>query len=120
MRIAGAVLMLVHAVAHLPGFLVSWKLATFAELPYKSTLLAGRLPLGDRGVQLAGVVWLVLALGFALSGVAALARLPWWSAVATVATAVSLVLCVLAWPDTRFGVLVNLVLGTWLLWGTPR
>jgi len=120
MRIIGAVLMLVHAVAHLPGFLVSWKLATFAELPYKTTLLAGRLSVGDRGMQLAGFVWLGLAFGFALSGIGALARLPWSSGVATAATAVSLGLCLLAWPDTRFGVLVNLVLGTWLLWGAPR
>ena len=120
MRIAVAVLMLVHAVAHLPGFLVSWQLATFAELPYTTTLLAGRLPVGDRGMQIAGLVWLALALGFATSGVAGLARLPWWTVIAAVATTVSLVLCILAWPHTRFGVLVNVALGAWLLWARPR
>jgi hypothetical protein len=120
MRIAVAVLMLVHAVAHLPGFLVSWQLATFAELPYKTTLLAGRLPVGDRGMQVVGVVWLLLALGFAASSLGALARLPWWTVVASVATTVSFVLCVLAWPDTRFGVAVNVALGVWLLWGVAR
>ena len=120
MRIAVAVLMLAHAVGHLPGFLVSCRLATLAELPYKTTLLAGRLPVGDRGMQIAGVVWLALALGFAASGIGALARLPWWTVVAGVATTVSLALGVLAWPDTRFGVVVNVALGTWLLWGTLR
>lgn len=112
--------MLVHAVAHLPGFLVSWQLATLADLPYKTTVLAGRLSVGDRGMQVIGLLWLALAVGFAAAGVGAVARLPWWNAVATAATVVSLVLCVLAWPDTRFGVVVNLLLGAWLLWGVHR
>lgn len=120
MRIAADVLMLIHAVAHLPGFLVSWQLATFAELPYKTTLLAGRLNAGDGGMRFAGLVWLTLGFAFVASAVGVLARLTWGTAVATLATVVSLLLCILGWPDTRFGVVVNLVLGAWLLRGTQR
>jgi hypothetical protein len=34
MRIVLAALLLAHGVAHLPGFLVSWQLRSFPEMPY--------------------------------------------------------------------------------------
>ena len=37
MRYLLAVLLLVHGVAHLPGFLVAFRLASFPELPYRTT-----------------------------------------------------------------------------------
>lgn len=40
-HIALALVLFVHAVAHLPGFLVSWRIASLKELPYKTTVLAG-------------------------------------------------------------------------------
>ncbi|MCC7241179.1 MAG: ABC transporter permease [Acidobacteria bacterium] len=120
MRIAAAIVMFVHGVAHLPGFLVSFRLASLAELPYKTTILAGRLNLGDRGIQVMGLMWAALAIGFALASVGLLFRLPWWGAAAWAATAMSLILCVLGWPEARIGALVNLALGAWLLWGAPR
>jgi hypothetical protein len=112
--------MFVHAVAHLPGFLVSWRLATLAELPYRTTVLAGRLNIGDAGTRVTGVVWALLAIAFAGAGAGLLLRTPWWNQVAWFATVVSLVMCVLGWPETRLGVLVNLALGAWLLFGAGR
>jgi len=37
MRFVLAFVLLAHGVAHLVGFVSSWKLATLAELPYKTT-----------------------------------------------------------------------------------
>jgi hypothetical protein len=120
LRIAAALLMFGHGIAHLPGFLVSWRLASLEELPYKTTILAGRLHLGERGVQALGVVWAALAVAFAILSAGFLLRAWWWSPAARAATAVSLVLCVLGWPEARIGVLVNLALGAWLLWAGAR
>jgi hypothetical protein len=47
-------LMMGHGVAHLPGFLVSWQLATLPDLPYSTTLFAGRLDVGDAGTRILG------------------------------------------------------------------
>lgn len=120
MRIVTALVMFGHGVAHLPGFLVSWRLAALEELPYKTTILAGRLNLGERGIQVMGVAWAALALAFAIAGAGLLLRQSWWSPTARAATAVSLIVCVLGWPDSRLGVLVNLGLGAWLVWGIMR
>jgi len=42
MRFVLAVLLVAHGVAHLVGFVSSWKLATLAELPYKTTAFSGQ------------------------------------------------------------------------------
>ena len=120
MRLVAAVVMFVHGVAHLPGFLVSWRLASFDELPYRTTILAGRLDLGDHGIQIVGILWAALAFTFLAAGAAAFLRLPWWGPVAQAAVALSLVLCAIGWPETRIGVLVNIALGIWLLSGAAR
>jgi hypothetical protein len=36
MRIVLAVLLLAHSISHLPGFLVSWQLRSFPEMPYRT------------------------------------------------------------------------------------
>jgi hypothetical protein len=73
LRIWLAILLLVHGVAHLPAFLVPWRLAVLPDLPYRTTLLRGTLNVGPSGIRLVGVLWLIGALGF---GAAAL-LLPW-------------------------------------------
>jgi len=47
MRIVIGVLLLGHAVAHLPGFLVNLRLRSFRELPYRTTVLNGAFELGE-------------------------------------------------------------------------
>jgi hypothetical protein len=50
MRFALAAIVGVHGVAHLVGFVSSWRLATLPELPYKTTTFAGRFEVGDAGI----------------------------------------------------------------------
>ena len=38
-----AIVLAVHGAIHLLGFVVPWRLAQVEELPYKTTILAGRL-----------------------------------------------------------------------------
>ena len=42
MLAALVVLLLLHGIAHLPGFLSGWQLVTLAELPHLTALLGGR------------------------------------------------------------------------------
>jgi hypothetical protein len=117
MRFTLAVLMILHGVAHLPGFAGSWRLATFPDLPYHTRLLDGRFEVGDGGMRLVGTLWLLAALGFVVAAVAAIRNEGWWAGAAFVVTLLSLALCALEWPAARVGVPVNLGLVVALLAG---
>lgn len=120
-RLLLMLLLVGHGLAHLPGFLVPWRLATLPELPYRTTLLAGRLDVGEAGIRAVGVVWLLLALTFAVLSVGVYLRSPWVVNGVMGAAALSFVLSILAWPEARVGILANLlVLGLLFLalrWG---
>jgi len=118
MRLILAVLLTVHAVAHLVGFVVPWRLMTSAEVPYRTTILSGAIDIGATGVRLLGVGWLLVALAFLVLAGGVVLRASWWHAAVLPAVAVSFVLCVLGWPDSRFGLVANLLILTLLVAGT--
>jgi hypothetical protein len=67
-------LLLVHGIAHLPGFLVNWQLRSFPELPFRTTVFGGTLEVSFIGIRAVGIGRLLvpIALGFAAAlGVAA-------------------------------------------------
>ncbi|HEU4697836.1 MAG TPA: hypothetical protein VFS40_01510 [Gemmatimonadales bacterium] len=117
MRIALAVLMLLHGLAHLPGVVGSWRLAPLEGMPYKTTLLAGHVDVGDAGMRVMGLVWLLTALGFVASAAGAFADRSWWTSAAVALALVSLTVSALEWPAARIGVFVNLALLAALLLG---
>lgn len=119
MRIMLAVLMAFHAVAHLPGFLVPWRLASLPEMPYGTTVLAGRVDLGDAGIRVMGAAWLAAALAFVAAAAAAAMARSWWMSAAMAAAVVSLGLSVLGLPAARIGIAVNLLILAALL-AAPR
>lgn len=107
MRFLLAFLMLAHGVAHLVGFAVAWRLADFPEMPYQTTLLSGRLDVGDIGIRLVGLAWVVLAVAFVGAATGLTLRQPWWSAVAWWTLGASILLCLVHWPEARIGLAVN-------------
>ena len=118
MRIALAVLLALHGVAHLVGFVGSWQLAgPDSSIPYKTTILSGRLNIGGPGVRAMGVFWLLTAVAFVLTAVGALTSHPWWTIAALSVTLFSLTLCIVALPETRIGVAVNVFILAALLFG---
>lgn len=108
MRIALAILMALHGIAHTPGFATSWKLAPAGGVPYKTTVFGGRLDLGDSGIRAVGILWLVVALAFLVGAVATVVDTPWWRSVALVTALASLALSLLELPLARIGVFINL------------
>ena len=103
-------LLLAHGIAHLVGFVVPWRLLTSAEVPYRTTILRGAFDLGEAGIRVYGLAWLMLALGFLVVGAGVLMRSGWWLVAMEGLVLVSLVFCVLDWPMTRRGVFANLLL----------
>ena len=117
MRFALAFFLLAHGVAHLVGFVSSWKLATLAELPYKTAVFSGRVDVGDAGIRVMGVLWLLAALAFLVAAFA-VATETGWAVRFTFATVIaSLILSVVSWPDARIGVAVNVGLALLLVIG---
>ena len=92
-------------------------LATLSELPYKTTLVAGRLDVGDAGIRLMGVLWLAAAAAFVVAAVAIVAEAGWALRLTMYTVAASFILCALGWPDSRLGVLVNVGLAVLLAAG---
>jgi hypothetical protein len=107
-----------HGVAHLVGFLGSWRLASFAEMPYRTTILSGRIDLGESGIRAMGAGWLALAVacGVVALGFAIDAR--WAVRLAAGVLLASSLFCILGWPEARIGLFVNLGLAVVLATST--
>lgn len=109
MRIFLTALLAVHGFAHLVGFVVPWKLMRPEGTVYTTTILAGRLDLGDAGIRAYGILWLLAALGFWAAAVGVWNFRSWGLALAAGLAGVSLIMSALSWPDARIGIPVNLV-----------
>ena len=110
LRIALAMLLVMHGVAHLPGVVGAWRLAPLAEIPVHTTVVAGRFDVGERGMRLLGIGWLVAAVLFWIVAAGVVGRDAWWVPTAAATAVLSLVLSVLELPYARIGVVVNLLL----------
>jgi hypothetical protein len=117
MHIILGIFLIAHGVAHLVGFVTYWKIAFLEEMPYKTTLLSGFLDVGDVGIRIVGILWLLTGLAFAMVGVGIVALQPWWFPLILYITIFSLIMCILDWLDARFGVLVNIIILALLIFG---
>jgi hypothetical protein len=108
MRIALAVFLLAHGIAHIVGFLGAWA-------PTRTTIIGNRIDLGPGWIKIVGLGWLLGALGFGAAAVSAALGIPWWPSLALGLALGSLALCLLQLPETKFGVILNLVLVVVLL-----
>jgi hypothetical protein len=109
MKTALALLLIVHGIAHLVGFVVPWRLIAAPDLAERTTVIGGALDVGEGGAKVLGIAWLILAAGFVASGAALMSG--WENTVWIVRlAALSLVLCIVGWPDTRIGPIVNVAI----------
>jgi hypothetical protein len=79
-------------------------------MPYKTTLFGGRIDVGDSGIRAVGVVWLLTALAFFACAGALVLSLAWWLPATLATTVFSLLLCISGWPDSRYGVVANVLI----------
>ncbi len=116
MRISAAIFICLHGLIHLMGFVVQWQLAVIEDLSYKTTILADTVNIGHTGARIVGALWLLAAGGFVAVAVMMLKAIPGWPAMLLSVTAFSLVVTILGWPDSRFGVFINIIILAWLFW----
>lgn len=108
MRIAIAIVLALHGFAHVVGFAGSFGLAE--SIPYRTTVLGGTVDLGDGGIRAVGILWLVAAAAFLVASAAAMTNQEWWVKALPVAAVGSLVLGVMALPEARIGVAIDVLI----------
>ena len=106
-RRAAAAFVVAHGVAHLVGFLGSWQLGQFRDAPYTTGILNGAVDIGDGGMRVLGILWLVAAGAFVVAAAAL-----WRGDARPVAlvTVGSLALCLLGLPNAAVGVGIDAVI----------
>ena len=110
MKVILALFLLIHGFAHLVGFIVPWKLAVLKEMPYDTRVFYKKLNLSPYGIRIIGIFWLVTALAyyyciFELFNNPAMGMWLIW-----LVSVFSLILSTLALPETKFGILANVIL----------
>lgn len=94
----------VHGLIHLMGFVTTWELAEIEDLD-DSTLLA--LEPGTVAAQTFGLVWLAAAVLFVATAVGLVLAAGWTDTAAAVASILSILVSVLWWADAPIGALVS-------------
>ena len=108
--IISAIVLGLHGIIHLIGTAVYMKLTEIQGCSYKTTLLGGRWDIGENGIRIFGVLWIVPAVGFIVAAVALLAGWDWWRSVLVPVTLFSLVLTILDSSIAYAGVIINIVI----------
>lgn len=103
-----AVIAILHGLIHLMGFVAYWPLANLPDLPYKTSLLDGRLELGAAGMRLFSLLWLLAAFIWVVAGVLLIFKHPAWASLMLGAALLSLVICILDWGVAFRGALIDL------------
>jgi hypothetical protein len=109
-RTIAAVLLALHGVIHLIGFVVPWRIATLEGFGYRTSVVNGALDVGDVGVRVIGLVWLGLTVGFLAAGYGVWRGKPWAVGLAGVLAIVSLIVCVVGLPETAAGVAIDVAI----------
>ena len=114
MDIAFAILILIHGIAHLVGFVVPWKLVKFEDMPYKTTLLNGSIDAGASGIKIIGILWLITATLFIIC---CFGILFYWDIdyLVYITATISLIMSILGLPDSKLGIPVNILIFIYLI-----
>lgn len=110
MRIILSIFLFLHGMAHLIGFLVPWRIVKTDDMPYKTTLFFGKINIGDIGIRITGIIWLLIALAFFYAGWITLQRMDYWLSCVLIVSLISLIFCILAIPDSHIGIYINITL----------
>ena len=102
-----ALILGIHGLIHLIGTSVYLQLVDVDGFSYKTTLLGGRVDLGDGGIRIFGALWILPAIGFVAAALGLLEGWSWWSVALLATTLVSTILTVLDWNVAVMGAIVD-------------
>jgi hypothetical protein len=111
-------LLLIHAMAHLVGFVWPWWI--MEPLPYDGSAAGSAMFLDDASMRALSVLWLATAVAFGIAALACLFGRRSWRDITTGAAAASLVLSIACWPGSLLGVAINVAILAVLRGTTPR
>jgi hypothetical protein len=97
MRIAFALLIIVHGLIHILGFIKAFKIADVNQLSQSSS-------------KSMGMLWLFVAILFLTSAVLYLLKKDWWFFIAISAIVFSQILIIIYWKDAKFGSIANVII----------
>ncbi len=115
MRLLIAFVFIAFGIAHLAGFLVYWKFIEIEGFPWRNDFFDGRYEVGDYGVWVVGILWLVAGLAFILAGILAVATNATWEIFTLITAVFSLGLTAACRPETKYGVVINIVIIVFLI-----
>ena len=114
MRSIIAIFLVLHGAAHMVGFLAPWGVAPRgadgAPPPALDSLFGGRISLSQSAARGIGIVWLVVALLFAIVSIAWWRHAPWSTSALVGVIVLSLLLSIAWWPAARIGAFINIAL----------
>jgi hypothetical protein len=107
MRFIIGLVLIAHGLVHAVGFVTPWRIGPGKRAPYNTTILNGLVDLGDIGIRVMGILWLVAGLAFVTAGIGVMAVSSWGGIVTLDAAMFSLILSIIGWPDSRVGFFIN-------------
>lgn len=108
---AAAFFIFAHGLVHLIGVVVFWQLADVEDFPpYKTTLLNDRWDIGDIGMRIYGLAWLIAALGFVVAAIGMAFRQEWWIPLLYAISLFSLIINALDWEWAKYGALIDVLI----------
>ena len=113
-------LLIVHGLVHILGLLIYFEITEIDTLEYSTKVLGGRIEVGDFGMRILGIIWLLIMIAMVASGVGLLLGTAWWYSLALWSTVASTVVTILGWPDTRYGLMINVLVFILLFVGSSQ
>ncbi len=105
-----AVVLALHGLVHLIGFVVPWRLAQVEGFAYRTTTFDGAIDLGETGALVMGTAWLAIAVGFVIAAVGVWKARAWAIPLVGLLAAASLAVCVMGLPETVAGIMVDVAI----------
>lgn len=100
-----AIIIFIHALIHLMGFMKEWRIARVPGLTGKTLV-----PLSPQTARVAGILWLAACILLVLCGIEIILGKEWWIIIGVIGTIISQALVILYWHDAWAGTIANLII----------
>ncbi|MBS1493319.1 MAG: hypothetical protein JST55_07410 [Bacteroidetes bacterium] len=104
-RIIFAVIVLIHGLIHLMGFVNQWNIKKISQFTGVTLF-----PVSESLSKILGIVWLITALLFVIAATGFSFGKDWWSVIGIVAIIISQLLIIIYWKDAKAGTIANSII----------
>lgn len=105
LRILFSLLILVHGIIHLLGFVKEFRIKEVSQLNGKTLF-----PITDASSKIFGLIWLASSVLLIFSSILFLFKKDWWWAPALGAFLISQLLIIIYWQDAKYGTIINILI----------